>query len=529
MVKGPLGALAAALVLLALPSGASAASCSPPAGSAYASLVTGTPGLVSYWRLGEQSGTTACDSAGVRDGSYQGGVALGAPGAVAGDPDTAASFDGVDDDVALPTLPSSVDFTIEGWQRITDSSNVNNALYARYGNLRVLPRPAGYYAGVWVGGQEYALQGTSAGNIGEWVHWAFVRSASTLRLYRDGVQVASRGDLPASASASLSGDIGRMGGAYPAKAAIDEVAVYNAALSAATVQQHYAAALTPGPDPVIGAAGDIACDPTDPGYNNGDGTPGRCQQRATSDLLVGTGLTGVLPLGDEQYDDASLSKFQSVYDPTWGRANDLARPAVGNHEYLTAGASGYFDYFDGVGKSSGPAGDRDKGYFSFNVGAWHVISLNSNCTEVSCAAGSPQEAWLRADLQANPVTCTLAYWHHPRFSSGLAGNNGNMGTMFTDLYNAGADLVLTAHDHLYERFAPQTPGGVASTQGIREFVVGTGGKSLVDWGAIKANSEVRDNATFGVLRVTLHASSYDWRFAPIPGATFTDSGSTGCH
>ena len=159
-----------------------------------------------------------------------------------GAPDTAASFDGVDDRVVLPPLPSSVDFTVEGWQNITDSSNAYDALYGGYGNLRLMPRPTGYYAGVWVGGSEYTLQGSGASNVGSWVHWALVRSGSTLRLYRNGTQVASRSDLPATTSASLSGDIGEFGAYYPAKAAIDEVAIYNAALSATTVQRHYAAA-----------------------------------------------------------------------------------------------------------------------------------------------------------------------------------------------------------------------------------------------------------------------------------------------
>jgi hypothetical protein len=281
---------------------------------------------------------------------------------------------------------------------------------------------------------------------------------------------------------------------------------------------------------VIAAAGDIACDPSDPGYNGGRGTKDRCQQKATSDLLVGTGLSGILTLGDEQYDDATLAKYQTVFDVTWGRANKLSHPAIGNHEYLTPGAKGYFDYHNGVGNQTGVAGARDKGYYSFNLGAWHLIELNSNCSQVSCSSGSAQDQWLRSDLAANPTKCTLAFFHHPRFSSGMAGSNGNMNALFTDLYNANADVALTGHDHLYERFAPQTPGAAADpSRGIREFVVGTGGKSLVGWSSIKANSEVRNNNTFGVLRLTLHASSYDWKFAPIAGQSFTDTGSTNCH
>lgn len=525
-MRRALSCAAVAVAALTLPSAAGAANCGSE--GAYSSAVEGTPGLLSYWRLGESSGTTACDSFGSRSGTYQGGSVLGAPGAIAGDPDTAAGFDGTDDRVTLPAMPSSVDFAVEGWQRITDSTNVNNAIYGRYGAVRLMPRPNGYYASVWLGGQEFLLQGSSGPNVGRWVHWAFVRSGATLRVYRNGVQIAGRTDLPAATPASLSGDIAIQGGSK-AKASIDEVAVYGSALSETAVAGHYGAGVTPGPDPQIAAAGDIACDPNDPFFNGGLGTPTNCQQKATSDLVVGTGLAGILPLGDEQYEEGSLSDFQAVYAPTWGRANNLARPVVGNHEYLTGGATGYFDYFNGVGNATGPAGERGKGYYSFDIGAWHLVALNSNCTQVSCAAGSPQETWLRADLRDNATRCTLAFFHHPRFSSGQAGSSANMGALFTALYDANADVVVAGHDHLYERFAPQTPAAVASTQGLRQFVVGTGGKSFFPWGTIKANSEVRNNTTFGVLRLTLRPSSYEWRFVPIAGQSFTDSGSTDCH
>jgi hypothetical protein len=238
----------------------------------------------------------------------------------------------------------------------------------------------------------------------------------------------------------------------------------------------------------------------------------------------------VITLGDEQYDDATLSKFNQVYATTWGRANSLNRPAVGNHEYLTANAAGYFDYFNGTGNSTGPAGPRDKGYYSYNLGSWHIVALNSNCSKVACTSGSAQDAWLRDDLARNPTKCTLAFFHHPRWSSGLAGNNSNMGSLVTDLYRAGADVILAGHDHLYERFGPQNPSaGADSATGMREFVVGTGGKSLVDFASVQPNSQVRNNTTFGVLRMALHASSYDWKFQPIAGQSFTDSGSTSCH
>jgi hypothetical protein len=287
-----------------------------------------------------------------------------------------------------------------------------------------------------------------------------------------------------------------------------------------------------GDDPTVAAAGDIACDPASSNYNAGSGTASSCHQKYTSDLLVGRDLAGVLPLGDTQYEQGTLAAFKTSFDPTWGREKNIMHPAVGNHEYQTPGAAGYFDYFNGVGAASGPAGARNKGYYSFDIGAWHLIALNSNCSEVGgCGSGSPQETWLKDDLAHHANKCTLAYWHHPRFSSGAHGTNAAMQTVWNDLQDAGADVVLTGHDHDYERFAPQTATGVAdAVNGIREFVVGTGGKSHYSFAATPApNSEMRSSDTYGVLMLTLHATGYDWQFVPEAGKAFTDRGSDACH
>ena len=200
-------------------------------------------------------------------------------------------------------------------------------------------------------------------------------------------------------------------------------------------------------------------------------------------------------------------------------------PSAGNHEYYTAGASGYFEYFGEA------AGDPQKGYYSYDLGSWHVVVLNSNCAEIGgCGAGSPQERWLREDLAAHPSACTAAYFHHPRFSSSRIGNNSAMVPFWEALYEADAEVVLGGHAHHYERFAPQTPGGQADpAQGIREFVVGTGGKSLNSFGTVKANSQVRLNNANGVIKLTLHPASYDWQFVTAPDGTVADSGSTSCH
>ena len=260
-----------------------------------------------------------------------------------------------------------------------------------------------------------------------------------------------------------------------------------------------AAAVSTG-DPVIAAAGDIACDPNDGSFNGGNGTSTNCRQKAISDLLVGRNYAAVLALGDIQYEDGVLSKYGQSYDPSWGRVKSITHPAVGNHEYNTAGASGYYSYFGAA------AGDKTKGYYSYDIGAWHLIVLNSNCSQVGgCGAGSTQEQWLKADLAAHPNACTLAYWHHPRFSSGKHGSNSGYDAFWKDLYAAGAEIVLNGHDHDYERFAPQNPGGAADPNGIQEFVVGTGGKNHYSFTTTQPNSVVRNSDTYGVLKLTLHA------------------------
>jgi hypothetical protein len=197
---------------------------------------------------------------------------------------------------------------------------------------------------------------------------------------------------------------------------------------------------------------------------------------------------------------------------------------VGNHDYGTAGAAGYFGYFGAA------AGDSTKGYYSYDLGAWHVIALNANCTIVSCAAGSAQERWLRADLAAHPNLCTLAYWHQPRFSSGTThGSSTTVGPLWQALYDGHADLVLSAHEHNYERFGPLDPsGGVDPVRGLRSFVVGTGGRSHYPLGSPLPGSEARNGDTFGVLQLTLKANGFDWQFVPEAGKSFRDAGSAGC-
>jgi hypothetical protein len=273
---------------------------------------------------------------------------------------------------------------------------------------------------------------------------------------------------------------------------------------------------------VIVAAGDLVC-------GTGTSSTAPCKYAETAALVTSIAPAAAILAGDIQYESGTKADFDAFYHPTWGVHKAITWPAPGNHEYQTSGASGYFDYYNGVGLQTGRAGTRGKGYYSFNLGAWHLISLNSNCSSIGgCGAGSAQETWLRADLAANPVACTLAFWHHPLFSSGEHGNNTVMTAIWKALQDFGADLVIVGHDHNYERFGPQTSTGVADPNGVRSFVVGTGGKETRQFGVIKSNSEVRSSNSLGVLKLTLHADSYDWQFMPIPGHTLNDAGSAAC-
>lgn len=241
---------------------------------------------------------------------------------------------------------------------------------------------------------------------------------------------------------------------------------------------------------------------------------------ATADLIDDIDGT-IFTTGDNAYPDGTDANFQNCYEPSWGRHKARTYPSPGNHDYHTPGAAGYFDYFGAA------VGDPAEGYYSYDLGAWHVVVLNSN---IAVEPGSAQHEWLRADLASSTATCTVAYWHHPLFSSGDHGNQNNMKPTWDELYSANVDVVVNGHDHDYERFALQDPSGEADpARGIREFVVGTGGVDLRPFKTIHSNSEVRNAATHGVLKLTLNPTSYDWEFIPVAGETFTDSGSGNCH
>ena len=325
-----------------------------------------------------------------------------------------------------------------------------------------------------------------------------------------------------------------------------------------------ASVATAAADPVIDAAGDLACSPTDPDFNGGIGVlsatyPGaNCLQQSVSDLVAGNLPTAFLTLGDNQYGTANgsnngtLAQYDQVYDPTFGRANSVVYPVVGDGDFGDTGtpdASGFMSYFGNAGVfsriESMPGANTShllsNAYYSYNLGNWHIIALNSQCAAIpktsagpgGCGVGSVEEKWLKADLAAHPNTCTLAYWHVPRWNSGNLGNRTDSAAFWTDLYNAHADLVLNAHgNNHYERFVPQNPLGQPDANGIREFIASMGGfshGSPPTTPGDQSTSVVTNYSTMGVLQLTLHPTSYDWQFLPADGGTFTDSGSASCH
>ncbi|HEY7132531.1 MAG TPA: metallophosphoesterase [Candidatus Limnocylindrales bacterium] len=313
--------------------------------------------------------------------------------------------------------------------------------------------------------------------------------------------------------------IGQAGGAPPVAGGSASAGVASLAPAGGTPSGP-GVGLTPapppiGPDPsgtvVLTGAGDIA-------VCGSDGA------RQTSDLLLRQeGL--FFTAGDNAYDDGTAAEFADCYDPTWGRVKDrTVLPAAGNHDWKTAGAAGYLGYFGAIAAPEGVT------WYSRDIGAWHIVVLDSDCDQVGgCTAASPQGRWLAADLAASSARCTLAIWHHPRFSSGEHGDDDQVAPFWDLLHRDGAELVINGHDHDYERFAPQDPSGKEERPGgIREIVVGTGGAELRTFGRTAPNSELRLAGTAGVLRLTLHPANYDWEFLPVSGEV-ADSGSTICH
>jgi hypothetical protein len=297
--------------------------------------------------------------------------------------------------------------------------------------------------------------------------------------------------------------------------------------------------LTPQPpangDPIIVAAGDIACSPADANFNGGAGTATACHEKATSDLVLSLNPLAVLTLGDEQYNSGKLTDFLTSYDPTWGRFKDITHPAIGNHEYGDTGAGGYFNYFGDNSTPLEPGCRKNcKAWYSYSIGNWRIITLNTECTtnNNNCVAGSEQDLWLQSELaKANAAgQCKLVTSHHPKWSSSSFAAT-DIDQLVQDMYAGHTDLYVTGHMHGYERFAPQDPlGQLDAANGITEIISGAGGAFFTGFLAVAPNSLVRNNDTYGVLKLTLHAHSADYQFVRDPtSGLFSDSGTVNCH
>ncbi|MDQ1720634.1 MAG: hypothetical protein QOI26_368 [Pseudonocardiales bacterium] len=288
----------------------------------------------------------------------------------------------------------------------------------------------------------------------------------------------------------------------------------------------------PGADPVVALAGDIACSASDVDFNGGTGDAGHCHMKTTANLDQSLHPKVVLALGDEQYNSGSSSDFLASYDKSWGAVKGITRAVVGNHEYGTSGAGGYFGYFRTAATGGSGCLSKCGGYYSFDLGSWHIVAINTECTRidggVGCASGSPQEHWLKTDLSQHSNRCTLVFGHRPRWSSNSFAN-ADIAPLITDMVAAGVDVYASGHSHSYERFNPQNASGSASSTGMTQIVVGTGGSFYTGFGSVVANSAAHKSNIFGVLKMTLHPSSYDWSFVADSATPYTDSGSRNCN
>jgi hypothetical protein len=593
---------------------------------------------VSYWRLGETSGTTAGDERGANGGTYTGGVTLGQPGALVNDSNPAASLDGVNDYVVIPdssSLDMSTAVSVEAWIK-RSRAGAWQVVVGKPGNGQ--SRFENY--AIWFNSinQVVAYFGDGVGYVSvaaaidtNWHHVVATYDNATAKLYVDGSIAASSSSTIHLTANSLPLSLGRTnGGSSYYGGLLDEVAVYPTALSAARVHTHYEVgrAIDNDPPAVVtldtpahaSATGDTTptfagTASTAPGDSNtvtvrlysgldALGTPIQTLSAsrqgssytvdATSALspgtytaqaeqadtggntarssansfavnaaapspdrtLVGAGdiasctepndsLTGdllqnfpdavVATFGDNTYQQGTLQQYMDCYHPVWGSARSRTRPSLGDHDYgdvLGGSNAGYRTYFSSqLALFGATASDENKGYYSYDLGTWHVVVLNGVCNYAPACSEALQEQWLRQDLQARPAQCTLAYFHNPLFTSGTNhAPEPRMLRYWNALYDAGAELVMNGNNHQYERFAPQDPNGVADpSHGIREFVVGTGGAELYSFGPAQPNSEVRNTGTYGLIKLTLRPGSFDWQFVPVAGFTFTDSGSQSCH
>lgn len=291
----------------------------------------------------------------------------------------------------------------------------------------------------------------------------------------------------------------------------------------ATVKPTATETATPAPSPtptpmVLIGAGDIGFCGDEPEHFGDQKTADLIGQ-----LIQQSPNATIFTAGDTVYGGGTMAELKECFQPNWGQYKARIRPAPGNHDYMSGEGSPYFTYFGAA------AGDPSKGYYSYDLGDWHIVVLNSNCDNIACGEESAQVRWLREDLQQSGRQCTLAYWHHPLYSSGIAGGSATVLPFWRAVTELGVDVVVNGHDHDYERFAPMDAAGQASPTGTRAFVVGTGGAVLRDWGTVKANSEVRYSFNYGVIQFKLYPGRYEWQFFPTNDQSMTDMGEGSCH
>ncbi len=286
-----------------------------------------------------------------------------------------------------------------------------------------------------------------------------------------------------------------------------------------------------GPVLVLTTTPDAQANPTVPLVMVGAGDIAACDSDGDEEtaalideVLAETEETVVFTTGDNAYDEGSAANFADCYDPYWGRHKAITRPVPGAREYRTPGASDYFEYF---GDAAGVTGE---GWYSYDLGAWHVIALNSNCEALGgCGLDSPQGQWLQQDVEASNARCTIAYWHDPTFSSTVDGGHPDLLEFYGFLFESDVEVVVNGDDHFYERFLPQDQFNEEHDEGLRQFTVGTGGRSLSQFGLPARHSAVRFNEAFGVLVLTLNPNGYEWEFRTVDGSPFTDRGFDTCH
>ncbi|MHB8695736.1 MAG: LamG-like jellyroll fold domain-containing protein [Solirubrobacteraceae bacterium] len=480
---------------------------------------------------------------------------------MSGDAGTSTAFDGstgyvTDPDTAALETGDAV--SVEAWVKRSAINTSTNQVIASHqaGSWVLMFNPANQLVLRRSGYADLAWSWSRLTDTTSWHYVAATKAGGTIHLYIDGNDVTGAVSNQTITNNNSSLAIGESLNSAYFQGQIQEVALDNQPLNPIQVAGHYNAGAGQGPlvtpggtgrslgaisilgsgAPVIAAAGDIACAPNNVDFNNGTGDANGCQEAATANLMSGNQLQGqplsaILTLGDDQYDSGTLSEFGGGYAPTWGVFKNITYPIPGNHEFNTPAAIDYYDYFNGTGNTTGVAGNAGAGYYSFDVGTWHVVALNSNCNLIpgGCGAGSPEEQWLQKDLSASTSPCTLAYWHHPLFHSGAETGGDAMSQIYSDLYAAHATLVLNGHEHQYERFAPEDPSGKFDPlHGIVEIIAGTGGRSLEGFPTVAANSLVRNNTTYGILELTLMPTSYSFKLVPASGGTFTDSGSRPC-